>query len=65
MKESVLIVVVILNAAVLNLFFEADGFGVALLASVVASVVLFPVSAVEYLLINHLFGLAKKLGKLR
>lgn len=60
MREFFIFTVFIVNAFVMLIWFDAENFGIALMASMIASVVLFPITAIEVLIVEYLFGLFTK-----
>ena len=60
MREFFIFTVFIVNAFVMLIWFDAENFGIALMASMIASVILFPITAIEVLIVEYLFGLFTK-----
>lgn len=60
MREFLIFTVFIVNAFVMLIWFDAENFGIALMASMIASVILFPITAIEVLIVEYLLGLFTK-----
>jgi len=60
MNQALLFVIVMLNALMIYLFIPNDGFIYSFFAALIISFVFAPLTAIEYLLIEGLFGLFYK-----
>lgn len=64
MEKISIFIVFVINAFILLLFFNAENFGIALIASAIGYVIFFPMTAVETLVIQHFLRLFTKKDEL-
>jgi len=64
MKNEIITLILFFNAIVIYIFIPNDGFGYTLIASFFISFVLFPITALEYLLLEIIIGFFDKKNKI-